>query len=138
MTGFSRKLMSTIWTWGKEVMSFMRMRMRPLKVMSSRRMGIAPVTTPLPTRMSSTIFGLTLAAAWRGVMSDTSFGVKERPQSIMTMSSAVRGKVRTLSMRGALVPSVNVLRRSESRNGGVAAESVWSTEETTVADSTGS
>ena len=98
---------------------------------------------PLPKRMLSTIFGLTCevsAAAQvqthlagrlprrqvgRVVRRERDLPVpgasddaQERRTHMITTSSAVSGKVRIRSMRGALVPSVNCVRRSESRKPG--------------------
>jgi hypothetical protein len=119
-------------------MSLSRMRMSPRNAMSSSMTGIVGPNPAAPSLMESTIFGFALYACWRGVTSVRSFGVKEMPQSIMTMSSCVFGNVRTWSIRGALFPSVNVESRSESRNAGVFALSTWSTVLMIVAESTGS
>jgi hypothetical protein len=100
--------------------------------MSSSRIGSDLDIPALPTRIESTIFGLTRFACWRGVMSIRSFGVKDRAQSMMTISSGLRvsgnhrhgrpahvfGKVRTKSIRGAFVPTETVshVRRLDARN----------------------
>lgn len=64
--------------------------------------------------------------------------MKEMAQSIMTTSSSVFGKVLTLSILGAFVPKVKVVRRMESKNAGQLVLRTWSTEATTVAERTGS
>lgn len=67
-----------------------------------------------------------------------SFGVKEIFHSMITMSSSVSGNVRTWSMCGGFVPSVNVVMRIEFKKAGVETERTWSTEATIVAERTGS
>ena len=81
MTGFSKKLSN--WTCGKLFINF-------------------------PTRIERTIFEFTLLAACLGVILEMSLGEKEKPQSITMTSSALVGKVITLSILGAFVPRVNV------------------------------
>lgn len=56
---------------------------------SSSKTGNPLDTAPLPTRMVSTIFGFTCLAAWRGVVSSRSLGVKDKAQSMMTTSSGL-------------------------------------------------
>lgn len=119
-------------------MSLSLIRIRPLKVMSSRRIGKAAVAKDLPTRTDKTILGLTFCAICCWVNSEVSLGVKEIAQSIITTSSSVFGNVLTLSILGAFVPKVKVVRRIESKNAGQLVLRTWSTEETTVAERTGS
>ena len=84
-------------------------------------------TMPLPTRTVSTILGLMRVEALRTGMSCTSFGVKLNFQSMIITSSSVSTRVRTESIKGALVPSVKVVRLSESRKGGQLSRSIVST-----------
>ena len=136
--GASMNDRSTTWTCGKLLISLSRMRMQPTKDMSSSRIGRPAPAMPLPTRTVSTTRGLILREDCRTVRSCTSLGVKLTRQSITITSSSVSGMVRTLSTMGALVPSVKVVSRSESRNGGQFSASTASTLSITVAESTGS
>lgn len=106
--------------------------------MFSTKTGIVALAMPLPTRTESTIFGLTLSAFCFSVISVSSFGVNAMPHSMRATSSAVRGSVFTFVIRGAFVPSVNVLRRRLSRNDGQFVLRIWSTEAIIVCESTGS
>ena len=116
---------STSCTCGKFVISFMRIFMWPENVMSSSRTGIAALAKPFPRRTLKMIFGLTLVSFCFSVISEVSLGVNENHHSMRTTSSSVRGNVFTLSTRGAFVPRVKVLRRSDSRNGGQFCERIW-------------
>lgn len=102
------------------------------------RIGTEADAIPLPRRTLSTILGFTLRFACFNVMSDVSFGVNEIAQSIITISSSVWGNVRTESIRGALLPSVKVDKRRESRKAGVFTLRIWSTVDRMIVDKTGS
>ena len=129
---------STTWMWGKFVMSFIRTLMEPAKLISSRRIGMPAEARPFPKRMEITILGLLTFLICFWVKSERSLGLKEKSQSIMTISSSVLGKVLTLSIRGALVPSVNSVKRIDSRNGGQFVLRICSTVAVMVVDKTGS
>ena len=73
---------------------------RPVKLISSSRTGIAFDTAPLPTRIDKTIFGFTRLAACRGVKSWISLGVKDSAQSIMTTSSGLAVSTSNVSRQG--------------------------------------
>ena len=102
-------------------------------LISSNKTGIDPPTNPLPNLILSTTFGFTFDLACLGVKSSRSFGVNERAHSMMTSSSGVIGYVRMESIRGALLPRVNVVSRMDSTGPKAADFKASSTEATTVA-----